>query len=182
MSEYRELLLGCGHRREKMIKIPGHEQWANLTTLDMNPDCKPDILIILNAYPRWGSVPWMEEELLPDNSYNEIHAYEILEHLGRQGNVESFFHDFGEIWRILKPNGYLCATTPAGPTWTWGDPGHRRVINEGSLVFLSHAEYEKQLGQTPMSDYRSLLGKTNFEIIEARKNENCFWFVLKALK
>lgn len=173
MSDYKELLLGCGHRREKLIKIPGHEDWSDLTTLDMNPDCKPDIVCHLNPWQLWP---------LDANSFDEIHAYEVLEHVGVQGELQHFFHDFGEIWRILKPNGYLCATVPAGPIWTWGDPGHRRVINEGSLVFLCQAEYERQLGNTAMSDYRSLLGNTNFETQQIGKSDDAMWFVLKALK
>jgi hypothetical protein len=40
--------------------------------------------------------------------------------------------------------------------WAWGDPSHRRVINEGSFTFLDQTQYAKQVGKTAMTDFRSL--------------------------
>jgi hypothetical protein len=40
--------------------------------------------------------------------------------------------------------------------WAWGDPGHKRVLNEASFVFLSREMYKEQVGITSMTDYRSL--------------------------
>lgn len=176
---YRELLLGCGHARDKRIATPGHPEWENLTTLDGNPECKPDVVWSLAAYP----IPF------EDNTFDEIAAYEVLEHVSVPDEY-AFFREFHEYWRILKPNGLLCATVPHWTSiWAWGDPGHRRVINEGTLVFLSHAQYEKQLGRGPMSDYRSLLGETNFEMVFQRveqdpneRDARTYAFVLRAIK
>lgn len=182
---YRELLIGCGHSREKRMHVPDFygeiypRTWQNLTTLDNNPDCEPDVeynLCHLNIQ--------MDSRLpFDDNTFNELHAYEVLEHITPQGDYHSFFVQFGAFWRVLKPDGYLCATVPSWQSvWAWGDPGHTRIINDGSLVFLDPREYEKQLGKTAMSDYRKELGSTNFQIVSAKTRGQTFAFVLKAIK
>lgn len=142
----RELLLGCGSKRVKEITLPGRsEGWSNLTTVDINPDHKPDIVHDLNELP----YPF------EDNSFDEIHAYEVMEHLGRQGDYRWFFAQWDELYRILKPDGQFYGTSPiwASP-WAWGDPGHTRIIGGESLVFLDRTQYTKQVGITPMTDYR----------------------------
>jgi SAM-dependent methyltransferase len=173
MSEKRELLLGCGSNLAKMCS-PDNEpmEWSNLTTLDINPDCKPDIIHDLNSHP----LPFKND------TFDEIHAYQILEHLGRQGDYRFFFREFTEYWRILKPNGYLCANVPTYTgSWAWGDPSHTRIINEGTLVFLSQAEYAKQIGKTTMSDFRYIY-KADFELVTSRNHEAAFYFILRAIK
>lgn len=143
---YSELLIGCGHRRKKFFTLNNDDlNFKNLTTIDINPDCNPDFVHDLNVYP------WPVE----DNAFDEVHAIEVLEHLGTQGDFKAFFKCFEEIYRVLKPGGKLYASSPSeGSIWLWGDPGHTRVISPASLVFLSQAEYEAQIGKTPMSDYR----------------------------
>lgn len=71
----RELLLGAGTRRLKVASFPGYENWEDLTTLDIDPDAKPDVLWDLNTRP----LPFF------NNTFDEIHAYEVLEHVGQQG-------------------------------------------------------------------------------------------------
>lgn len=168
-----ELLLGCGSSRDKRIVVPGRPQsWENLTTVDNVETHKPDHVWDLNR------TPWP----LPDDTYDEVHAYEILEHLGRQGDAESFFATFSEIYRVLKDKGILCATVPSWKSmWAWGDPSHTRIINDGSLVFLDQTEYTKQVGVTAMSDFRHIW-KGDFERIgQQTKGEN-FIFCLEAHK
>lgn len=168
-----DLLIGCGNSRQKRIVVKGRpESFQELVTLDSDPFCKPTHLHDLNDLP----LPF------PSNTFDEIHAYEVLEHVGRQGDYRSFFGLFQELWRILKPGGLLCATTPAwNSIWAWSDPGHTRIISHGSLVFLSQAEYERQVGKTPMTDYRGTYGG-NFSILSATQSEHTFQFVLKAIK
>src|SRR5207253_648488 len=99
----------------------------------------------------------LENHPLPfeNESFDEIHAYEVLEHLGGQGNWRFFFAEFTEYHRILAPHGSLYAAVPAWNSfWAWGDPSHKRIINEGTLSFLSQEEYAKQVGKTAMSDFR----------------------------
>ena len=192
-----ELLIGCGSQRDKRIYkepiIP--KDWVKLVTLDMEPSHKPDIVWDLNRVPIHSKKCFDVKNLLqqltddqeeyskiPDNTFDEIHAYEVLEHFGRQGDWRAFFEIFSELWRLLKPNGYLCATTPA-PTsaWAWGDPGHTRIIGLESLVFLSQAEYKRQIGKTPMSDYRSVY-KADFAVASTQYVSGQHVFVLQALK
>jgi SAM-dependent methyltransferase len=116
-----ELLIGCGNDRRKKITFPQTpSDWTQLVTLDIDASTKPDIVHDLNVLP----YPFL------DSTFDEIHAYEVLEHCGRQGDWKFFLDQFAELWRILKPGGFLVATCPMwdGP-WAWGDPGHTRVIS-----------------------------------------------------
>jgi SAM-dependent methyltransferase len=167
-----ELLVGCGTDRRKKVRfeqIP--DDWTNLTTLDVDPSVKPDVVWDLN------------NTYLPfnDSQFDEVHAYECLEHVGRQGDWKFFFDQFADFWRILKPNGYFVATVPMWDSpWAWGDPGHTRVLPRQALIFLNQGEYE-QLGETAMTDYRPWW-KGNFETIAVHESEHQMAFVLKAIK
>jgi SAM-dependent methyltransferase len=171
-TEYRELLLGCGHTRDKRIVLDGPRAFQNLTTLDRNPLANPDIVRDLE----WDDLPFDE------NTFDEVHAYEILEHIGAQGDAWRLLHQFSDYWRVLKPGGLFCATAPDyRSVWAWGDPSHRRVVNEGTLIFLNQNEYEKQLGKTPMSDFRSIY-RADFETVMATYSGQSFCFALRAVK
>ena len=141
----RELLIGCGHNRTKTLFVPGREEFVNVTTLDINPDHSPDVIHDLNELP----YPF------ENDTFDEIHAYEVLEHFGMLGDWRGFFDQFSELWRITKPGGRLFATVPIS-TNPWGDPGHRRVICQMTLTFLSQEQYALQCrpGGTAMTDYR----------------------------
>lgn len=167
-----ELLLGCGADRRKKIKFPeSPEAWTELVTADIDPACSPDIVLDLNQLP----YPWA------DNHFDEVHAYEVLEHCGAQGDWRFFFAQFDELWRILKPGGYLVATTPMWDSpWAWGDPGHRRIISRESLIFLDRDEYA-QVGKTAMTDYRAHF-KCNFRLMGVTEENDTFGFVLRAIK
>jgi hypothetical protein len=163
------LLLGVGNNRNKLIYPDNNREWGQLTTLDIDPSANPDVLHDLNV------VPWPFE----NESFNEIHAYEVFEHLGKQGDFKSFFDHFYECWRLLKPLGVLCGTVPAlNSRWLWGDPGHTRAISEESLTFLSMSEYDKQVGVTPMTDYR-WYWKGDFNFIWKDYCNEKFYFVLE---
>jgi SAM-dependent methyltransferase len=168
-----ELLIGCGNNRQKKVRIEGlPAEWTELVTLDMDPACKPNVLHDLNDV----CLPF------PDDNFDEIHAYEVLEHCGHQGDWRFFFHQFYEFWRILKPGGHIVATVPLWDSqWAWGDPGHTRVITKGTLLFLSQEEYRLQIGKTAMSDYRGWY-KGDFDIIAAHEEKETFGFVLQAVK
>lgn len=168
----RELLIGCGSDRRKKVTFEGiPKEWESLTTLDIDPGVKPDVVWDLD------SLPYPFE----DNSFDEIHATEVLEHCGTQGDWKFFFAQFGEFYRILKPNGYLVATVPMWDSpWAWGDPGHRRIITKGSLIFLDKQEYD-QLGRTAMTDYRPWL-QCDFTKIALNETGEMFGFVLQARK
>ena len=175
----RELLIGCGNRRVKELSIAEVAEWHDLTTLDVDPTTNPDVVHDLNILP----YPF------EDNSFDEIHAYEVLEHTGQQGDWRWFFAQFSEFYRILKPDGQLYGTSPLWTSnWAWGDPGHSRVIQPESLIFLDQAQYTQQIGQTPMTDYRHVwkgdfepLGMGPLQVPEGQRPVR-FYYVLKAVK
>jgi SAM-dependent methyltransferase len=180
VSEYRELLIGCGHARDKRIALPGQPlEWKGLTTLDCCPECNPDWLWNLQDTP-WCAHGELYE--IKDSTFDEVHAYEVLEHLGQQGDAVSFFEHFSEIWRILKPGGYLFATCPSRySAWLWGDPSHRRAILKESLVFLDQTAYRALGAGNPMSDFRHIY-KADFKIFSANDNHVNLIFCLQAQK
>jgi SAM-dependent methyltransferase len=168
---YRELLVGCGNSLEKRIAVQDKPKWQNLTTLDWDRECNPDVTWDLNVLP----YPF------DDNAFDEIHAYQVLEHVGRQGDARFFFSQFYEFWRILKPDGLFCAMVPMWDSpWAWGDPSHTRVIPKESLVFLDQSGYE-QVGKTSMTDFRRLW-KGNFETLHVEEGEHEMGFILRAIK
>lgn len=192
----RELLIGCGHNRRKKVEpknfcfgrgypiadLGKSHDWGELDTLDCNPDCAADMLWDLNVTPWCRTGPDLVAVPIPADTYDEVHAYEVLEHLGSLGNAQAFFRTFAEVWRILKPGGFLCATCPSRYSeWLWGDPGHTRAILPASLIFLNQPQYDQQLGNTAMSDYRYMY-RADFDTLAAHDNRETFWFVLQAVK
>lgn len=123
-----------------------------------------------------------DNSFIGNNVFDEIHAYEVLEHIGAQGDYKLFFAQFTEFHRILKPNGLLFATVPMWCSpWAWGDPSHTRVITSGTLAFLSQKQYIDQVGKTPMSDFRPIY-TADFDTLCAQETADTFLFVLRAIK
>lgn len=100
--ERKILDLGCGPR-----KIPG------AVGLDILNLPEVDVVHDLNVTP----YPF------PDNSFEEIHCYHVLEH------VEDFIGTMKELYRILKPNGVIYVRVPhASACGAWADPTHKRLF------------------------------------------------------
>ncbi len=171
----KELIIGCGkHKEKKLLRTNGSETYDNPVTLDINPDVTPDVVWDLENIP----LPF------EDNEFDEIHAYEVLEHIGQLGDYKFFFNQFSDFWRILKPDGCICATVPMWDSlWAWGDPSHKRIINQGSLMFLSQDEYTEQIDvkKTPMTDFRYIY-KANFGTIHSNVKGRNLFFILRAIK
>jgi hypothetical protein len=187
-----ELLLGCGFSRAKLLGLPGKKlEWQDLITLDNNSACAPDIICDLDQ-TRW--LPYAVTKsgtraivypmgVFIRDFFDEVHAYEVLEHLGSQGDAPAFFDTFWNIHRMLKPGGHLFATCPSRYSpWLWGDPSHRRVIYQESLSFLSQKiiEQNRKAG-TQMSDFRELWN-LDFEIVASTDNHSYHQFCLRANK
>mgnify|MGYP001577341761 FL=1 len=173
-----ELLIGCGNSRVKALQPAGPLEWTDLITLDIDPNS-------------WANVEWDLERLplpFPDERFDEIHAYHVLEHTGRQGDYRFFFAQWSDFWRILKPGGFFCGIVPApGSPWVFGDPGHTRFLPPEVFTFLDQTEYTKQVGVTPMADYRHLYA-ADFELLHAEVKppspdpSASLFFALRAVK
>lgn len=168
-----ELLLGSGKTIEKRMKWPDspNQVFENPTCLDIQAPA--DVIHDLN-----------DTELpFPDDAFDEIHAYEILEHVGSQGDWRFFFRQFADFHRVLKPGGYMCITLPMWDShWSYGDPGHTRVLPKEVFMFLT-AEHYEQVGQagSSCSDYREALGDTLWEIQGIEESQHQLFVVLKAV-
>jgi SAM-dependent methyltransferase len=168
----RELLIGCGNSRRKKLTFTDNPHFDDLTTMDHDPNCGADVVHDLDVFP------WPFE----DDSFDEVHAYCVLEHLGRQGDYKSFFATFAEMYRVLKPEGHLYAICPSRTdAWAWGDPSHTRLIQPETVVFLDQQQYQNQVGVTPMTDFR-WLWKGDLEPVACDDDGKDFKFALKAHK
>jgi predicted SAM-dependent methyltransferase len=161
-----ELLIGCGNRKRKFLENQGPLE--NPVTLDLDPRCQPDVLHDLDVFP----YPFA------DGAFDEIWASHILEHCGRQGDWRSFFVQWNEFYRIMKPGGLFFAVVPdRDSVWAWGDPGHTRIIQFETLIFLDQDSYQ-QCGITTMTDYRHVY-HGDFRLIEELRNEHDYFFILE---
>ena len=168
----KELMIGCGTMRDKRLTCDKTDGWSNLKTLDNNADHNPDVYWDLRNLP----LPF------ESNTFDEIHAYEVLEHIGQQGDYKTFFEQFTEFWRILKPDGHLMATCPSRHSvWAYGDPSHTRIMQPEQLVFLSQPHYTENVGKNSMSDFRYLY-KADYDIMFTNETEEFFHFIIKAIK
>ena len=157
----KELVLGCGNYRKKRIYLDDDE-YINPTFVDIDRNTNPDILWDLNKLP----LPFENDE------FDEIHAYDVLEHLGTQGDINRFFYEFSEYYRILKNDGKFFISCPGYNTkWAWGDPGHTRIMTKETFTYLNQGLYNIQVGKTQMTDYRDKW-KGNFQLVQALLADN----------
>lgn len=145
------LLLGSGHKTQPEFNLADlfpdagfSKNYESVTRLDINPDCEPDILADASELHHAG---------LPREYYDEIHAYEVMEHFGAQGDYRAFFDTMNDIAELLRPGGHFITSSPNHDSpWAWGDPGHTRVILPETYCFLYKSTYEVE--DSPATDYR----------------------------
>lgn len=146
----KSLLLGCGRNRQKKVRLNTSPDWAGeLVTLDMNPNCGADVVWDLEQRP----LPF------PDEEFDEIGAFDVLEHIGKIGDWRGYFEEFAEYWRLLKPGGLFFILVPTGPDAD-ADPGHTRYFGRNWFGFLSQKFYENP----SVTDYRWFY-KLNFDVV-----------------
>lgn len=166
----KELVIGAGNSKTKNIYVEDNK-YKNPVYLDIDEASNPDVIWDLNVRP----LPFEDEE------FDEIHAYEVLEHIGKQGDWKSFFEEWNEYYRILKPKGKFYGTCPSTfSPWCWGDPGHTRVINDCTITFLLRSAYQDQVGVTAMTDYRSVY-QGDFKALHLNDDKETFFFVLEKI-
>jgi len=149
--------LGLGHSKKRHIRDENQSESfedANLTTIDMDPGSSPDILMDLDVITRGEKLPF------PDESFDEIHAYNFLEHIGRQGDWRGLFIEFGEYHRLLKDGGEMYILVPLHED-SIADPGHTRFFHQNYFGFLNQG-YNKD-STNGGTDY-SWFWKKNFDI------------------
>jgi SAM-dependent methyltransferase len=155
------LLLGCGDDRRKKLQLAGAPEWTGeLTTIDMNPDCGADIVHNLDSHP----LPF------EDDTFDELAAYDVLEHLGRQGDWRGYFDEFAEYWRILKPGGTFGIIVPIGAD-ALADVGHTRFFSGNAFCCLSQKWYAANKGSMSFGDYR-WYWKRDFDVVFLEQIEN----------
>ncbi len=164
----KSLLLGCGTNRVKKIKMHPDDDWlGELITIDMNPLVKPDYVHNMDR----GTMRWFSDE-----TFDEIAAYDCLEHWGKQGDWKGFFDEFSEYHRLLKPGGRMGIIVPIGDAY-FSDPGHVRFFHRNWFGFLNQGFYE-QCGETAATDYR-FYWKKNFDIEYLEELDNMLVVVLR---
>jgi len=148
------LLLGAGNSRVKKLALKSTPDWiGELVTLDMNPDCGASLVWDLEHHP----LPF------DDETFDELAAYDVLEHMGRQGDWRGYFDEMAEYHRILKPGGYFGIIVPTGSD-AFADPGHTRFFSGNYFHFLNQQFYQDQIdGNMPVTDYR-WYWKKNFTV------------------
>lgn len=176
MKKY--LLVGCGNERSKRVKCPesASDDFSDgvLVTSDIDPGVGADVVHNLDVLP----YPWQS------NEFNEVHAYECLEHCGTQGDARFFFGQFAEFWRILKPDGVLALSVPIwNHDLAWGVPDHKRVFPPCLFGFLERKYYDN-VGRPGYGDYRALLGEQNWDVVghQIASHVGSMFVVMKALK
>ena len=166
-----ELILGAGLSREKRMRWADSDniEFENPVTLDIQEPC--DVLWDLND----TALPFRDER------FHEIHAYEVLEHVGTQGDVKFFFDQFRDFYRILKPGGYICISVPMWDSpWSFGDPGHTRVLPKEIFSFLNPEHYAQcEREDSSSADYRPLLGDINFQPVGMEESEHQLAVILQ---
>ena len=79
----------------------------------------------------------------PDNYFSSISAFDVLEHIPRQAfdkngkSISPFINLMSEIYRVLKPEGLLLASTPAFPRpEAFQDPTHVNIITDTTHTYF----------------------------------------------
>ena len=109
----------------------GSDVKQGYVNLDINAGQGIDVVHDLNIFP----YPF------PDNSFDEILAYSILEH------VDDLMKTMAELHRILKPGGRLDVIVPHynGPI-AWGNPTHVRTFTYESFLFFTKGFSQERYG------------------------------------
>lgn len=125
---------------------------VSLVNLDMLAHTSPDIVCELGR----------DRIDAPDDTFDAVLAFHVLEHIGRQGEIGPWFYAWEELYRVLKPSGIVKFECPYfNSVWAWADPTHTRAISEYTFLYLNHDAYRSKGSAIP--DYRPPF---DFELIQ----------------
>jgi len=120
----KHLDLGCGPRPKNTY---GFEE---LYGVDIRAGIEPDFKVVV-ANLACEPIPF------PDNHFDAVSAYDFFEHVPRVAIDYSsnssrfpFVELMSDIWRVLRPGGFLYSMTPAFPSEkAFRDPTHVNIIS-----------------------------------------------------
>jgi hypothetical protein len=164
----KELVLGCSTQRKKLVGLAGTlDSFEDPLWLDMDPTVGADVLHDLDVLP----YPFA------DAVFDEVHAYNVLEHTGSLGDWKFFFAQWNELARLTKVGGHFMGVVPAlASAWLWGDPGHKRPITPEQLSLLDRRIYGT--GQLQSEGYLPYL-KHSWELVFSQTDADHFIFILR---
>ncbi len=154
LEDFVVLHLGCG-RKQRLERLP-----AIVCRNDAGEVVQPPIrLINLDGMAHAGAhltaTLGRDAIALPDDSVDLVLAIHVLEHIGRQGELDAWFQFWGEAYRVLKPGGRLQFLSPYYTSvWCWADPTHSRAISREAFLYLNHDSYRVPPDRTAIPDYR----------------------------
>lgn len=155
----RVLLLGCGTSRERRIGITANDTRdfvdCEIITVDIDPNCSPTFVHDLSK-----GLPFSNWE----GRFDEIHAYDSLEHWGFQGDWRGWIAEMSDYHRALCLGGRFFCLVPVGED-RFADPGHTRFIGVNWFNVLCNDYYEERAAKDEHGgDYR-WYWKKNFKRI-----------------
>ena len=167
------LMLGCGMKEPKRgIRLADSPDDVEVewTTLDISRACNPNVVFDLNDLCHGQRLPF-------NGPFDEIHAYEVLEHYGTIGDHLGFFQEWAEFWRVLEPGGLFFGSTPEQHAM-FADPGHKRCVSFSMLQHLTRGYYEN-VGKSHVTDYRALIEPHWWEMVGAEPKSNTLVFCMR---
>jgi SAM-dependent methyltransferase len=139
-AQRTKLNLGCGNKH-----LP------DAVNLDVTADTSPDVVHNLNVRP-WP---------FPDDSFTEVLAYDVIEHLddiiGTMEEIHRVCRD-GAVVKITVPH-YSCANAFTDPTHRhyFGEQSFHYVTGEHNFSFYTRCRFRRR--NTQIIFYQTLLNK-----------------------
>lgn len=154
LADFVVLQLGCG-RKQRLEQLPPIKCYS-ADGVEVFP---PIRLINLDGMAHAGAhltaTLGVDPIALPSDSVDLMLATHVLEHIGRQGELEGWLQFWGEAYRVLTPGGRVQFLSPYFTSvWCWADPTHSRAINEFVFLYLNQDSYRVPAEQTAIPDYR----------------------------
>lgn len=130
----RHLDLGCG------TKPRNPYQRDQLFGVDIRDSISAEGAEIRRANLALEGIPF------PSNYFDSVSAYDFFEHIPRvlpttDSTRFPFIELMNEVWRVLRPNGRLYASTPMFPhPMAFQDPTHVNIMTRNSHIYFTRPE------------------------------------------